>query len=241
MASPRARVEQIVLAECPHLAPTDAADAGPWVEFIVEEIMAGVHDIASERMLRNLIGDYLGQAALTASQEQKVPAVSRRIFQALLLIEGLLPKAKAAPTEEIDSEQGEVDADDEEENEKERIVLDMGCCVLCEREMALTLHHLIPREVHYWYLKHEGKSKVELHSGIMVCRDCHSAIHKFEDNKTLAAEYATLERLLAHEKMPAWINYIRKQRPTNKADRRTWKQWGRRDLPPTGDADDDSQ
>lgn len=72
---------------------------------------------------------------------------------------------------------------------------------MCDREMPLTLHHMIPREVHEWYKNHHGKTKDQLHSGIMVCRDCHSAIHKFEDNKTLAAEYRTLETLMAHPKV----------------------------------------
>lgn len=75
-------------------------------------------------------------------------------------------------------------------------------------------------------------SKAELHAGIMICRDCHSAVHKFEDNKTLAAEYSTLDKLLEHPRMSAWLSYIRKRRPTSKADKRTWRPSGPRDLPP---------
>src|SRR5690242_20188844 len=33
------------------------------------------------------------------------------------------------------------------------------------------------------YKKHNGMTHAQLHTGIMICRECHSAIHKFIDNK----------------------------------------------------------
>lgn len=69
----------------------------------------------------------------------------------------------------------------------------------------------------------------------MLCRPCHSAVHKFEDNKTLARDYNTLAKLLAHEKMPKWIAYISKQKASSKADKRTLRPNGARDLPPSYD------
>jgi len=238
MTSTRERLKEVVVSVCPHLA-AETEDA--WLSLIVEEIESHMAELESERMLRNLIGETLAQASLTSSQQLKVPAMTRRIFRELVAIEGLLPKARRDNVDEEEEveDPSELGGDDELDDEKVRIVIDLGCCVLCERDMPLTLHHLIPREVHDWYRKREGKSKDELHSGIMICRDCHSAVHKFEDNKTLAAEYSTLEKLLAHPKVQQWIPYIRKQRPTNKADRRTWKQQGRRDLPPRDDDDDE--
>jgi len=120
-------------------------------------------------------------------------------------------------------------------DEGEDTIVGEGECELCEREMPLTKHHLIPREVHEWYKKHEGMTRELLHTGVMLCRPCHSCVHKFEDNKTLARDFNTLAKLKAHEKMPKWINYIRKQRPRSRADKRTLKPNGPRDLPPTFD------
>jgi hypothetical protein len=45
-----------------------------------------------------------------------------------------------------------------------------GVCVLCEREMALTFHHLIPRMTHKKMMK-KGLTKTELNVGIMVLKE----------------------------------------------------------------------
>lgn len=53
-----------------------------------------------------------------------------------------------------------IEKDEEEEEEKEEATeeddipdgayIEDGCCLICERELPLTKHHLIPRETHYW-------------------------------------------------------------------------------------------
>jgi len=82
-------------------------------------------------------------------------------------------------------------------------------------------------------------TREQLHTGLMICRSCHSAIHSFIDNKTLAAEFNTLEKLLTHEKVQGWIPYIRKKRPISRGDRRTLLPNERRDMPPSDDDDDE--
>uniref|UniRef100_A0A6B2LTX9 HNH domain-containing protein n=1 Tax=Arcella intermedia TaxID=1963864 RepID=A0A6B2LTX9_9EUKA len=104
--------------------------------------------------------------------------------------------------------------------------------MLCLREMALTKHHVIPKEVHEWYRKHHNMTKEKLNEGILLCRSCHSAVHGMYDNKTLAAEKSTLEALLADEKVQKWVKYIEKKKPISKCDVRTLKPNGPRDLPP---------
>lgn len=47
--------------------------------------------------------------------------------------------------------------------------------------------------------------------GIDICRDCHSAVHRLIDNKTLGLEYNTREKLLEHESLARFINWVRKQ------------------------------
>lgn len=90
-----------------------------------------------------------------------------------------------------------------------------GVCLICEREMPLTKHHLIPRTLHKKLYK-RGYTERQLQAGIMICRPCHSAIHRFIDEETMGMEYYTLEKLLSHEKVKTWIPYAKKQKPVPK-------------------------
>ncbi|OQR82164.1 hypothetical protein THRCLA_11087 [Thraustotheca clavata] len=84
-------------------------------------------------------------------------------------------------------------------------------CAMCERPMNLTQHHLIPRQMHAKYNK-LGYTAEFLNRTIGICRQCHSKIHSCEDNKTLAKEYNTLEKLLTHESIIKYIKYAKKQK-----------------------------
>ncbi len=74
-------------------------------------------------------------------------------------------------------------------------------CALCAREgMTLTEHHLIPKAVHRkgrfqrMYAREDMLSRK-----LLVCRPCHSAIHRcIPDEKELARDYATREALLGN-------------------------------------------
>ena len=88
---------------------------------------------------------------------------------------------------------------------------DPGPCELCEREAELTFHHLIPRTVHgrrEFRLRH---TKEELNRGAMLCRDCHSAIHKHLDEKELGRSYNTLDALRAHPELARYVTWVSKQ------------------------------
>lgn len=88
----------------------------------------------------------------------------------------------------------------------------MGNCELCEREKELTFHHLIPQINHSknafkrLFTKEEMKTR-----GIDLCRECHSAIHRFIDNKTLGLKYNTKELLLQHEEVFKFVEWVKKQ------------------------------
>ncbi|KAG1712051.1 hypothetical protein DVH05_009291 [Phytophthora capsici] len=86
-----------------------------------------------------------------------------------------------------------------------------GLCEMCERPMNLTAHHVIPRVTHSKYLR-KGYTKEFLNTCIMICRQCHSKIHSTEDNKTLAREYNTLDKIMQHPEIIAWVAYARKQK-----------------------------
>ncbi|WIA39449.1 hypothetical protein OEZ86_005549 [Tetradesmus obliquus] len=95
---------------------------------------------------------------------------------------------------------------------------EQGLCALCGRDMPLTKHHLIPRDVHKEFKK-RGYSSDQLQAGLMVCRPCHSAIHRaVPDNKQLAAHYSTAEALSQHEEVAKFAAWARRQRVTSKVD-----------------------
>lgn len=84
-------------------------------------------------------------------------------------------------------------------------------CAMCERPMNLTAHHVIPRVTHAKYLK-KGYTREFLNTCIMICRQCHSKIHSVEDEKTLARDYNTLDKIVAHPEIARWIAYAKKQK-----------------------------
>ncbi|MEC9170571.1 MAG: hypothetical protein VX551_14405 [Pseudomonadota bacterium] len=88
----------------------------------------------------------------------------------------------------------------------------VGQCPCCNRETRLTYHHLIPRKMHKrtYFKKHF--SKAELQDGIYICRQCHSGIHRFYDEMTLAKHYFNLQRLLADAQLSSFFHWVSKQR-----------------------------
>jgi len=204
-------------------------DDDDWTQFIVDEINQNLEVISSTEKLYDFIGEHLIDI-LAAEKERK--ALIAQIFTYLKKNNMLHSDFNASSSEE-EKEDDNIDLtaikdtiDDDEDSYIE------GCCLMCERKMLLTKHHVIPKEVHEWYRKHHGMTKDQLHQGIMICRSCHSALHSFEDNKTLAEKYSTIEAILEHPKVQKWLPYIRKKRPISKTDRRTLPPNGPRNLPP---------
>ncbi|PRO67513.1 hypothetical protein C6Y39_17650 [Alteromonas gracilis] len=88
----------------------------------------------------------------------------------------------------------------------------VGECPCCKRDTRLTFHHLIPRKMHRrnFFKKHFTKS--ELQTGIYICRQCHSGIHRFYDEMTLAKHFYTLPLLLEDEQLATFFRWVAKQR-----------------------------
>ncbi len=87
-----------------------------------------------------------------------------------------------------------------------------GTCVLCERLMPLTWHHLYPKEVQKKFLRRGLMTEEDRNSGIRICRQCHNAIHRFFDNGTLAEKLHSVESLMQQESMQKWVAYASKQK-----------------------------
>ena len=80
-------------------------------------------------------------------------------------------------------------------------------CELCEREMKrLSVHHLVPRQI-------TKRQKVETSPTIDICSACHRQIHALFDNKYLAKELNTLEKLRKEPQMQKFLAWVKKQNP----------------------------
>lgn len=85
-------------------------------------------------------------------------------------------------------------------------------CQLCGCEEAHNFHHLIPRTLHSnkWFKKRF--TRAEMQQGIDVCRPCHRAIHDLVPReKDLGRDYNTVDKLLAHPKIAAFIQWKRER------------------------------
>lgn len=85
-------------------------------------------------------------------------------------------------------------------------------CELCGRVRKLTFHHLIPKTLHSnkWFEKNFSKEEMRTR-GLYLCRECHSAIHRYLSEKDLGRSYNTKEKLLAHEEVGKFVEWISKR------------------------------
>ena len=80
-------------------------------------------------------------------------------------------------------------------------------CELCGREVErLTVHHLIPRQ-------HTKRKKAETGPTTNICSACHKQIHTLYDNKHLAQQLNTLEKLKNQPDMQKFLSWVQKQDP----------------------------
>lgn len=115
--------------------------------------------------------------------------------------------------------------EDESEEDEEDLsdILGNNECEMCERQMPLTFHHLFPKKIHKRLQERKTQSgeskgipKAELRkSGIMICRPCHSMLHRSYDHATLAERLNSLERILEDERIQEWVQWASKQRSYN--------------------------
>ena len=90
-----------------------------------------------------------------------------------------------------------------------------GPCELCRRttKRGTTEHHLIPRTCHKnkWFQK--NFSREEMNRTVSLCRECHAEIHRqIPSEKKLGKEWNTLEKLLDHPRISAFVEWVSKQK-----------------------------
>ncbi|NES80137.1 MAG: hypothetical protein F6K10_00715 [Moorea sp. SIO2B7] len=78
-------------------------------------------------------------------------------------------------------------------------------CELCERKMErLTVHHLVPRQA-------TRRKQAEPGATVDICSACHKQIHALFNNKYLAQELNTLEKLRNEPQMYKFLSWVKKQ------------------------------
>lgn len=82
-------------------------------------------------------------------------------------------------------------------------------CELCERVSKLTAHHLRPKEVHTKYLK-LGFTRQDLAKCTMICRPCHSAVHRAASNEELAKSWYTIELLRTNGSVIRFVEWVKR-------------------------------
>lgn len=86
-------------------------------------------------------------------------------------------------------------------------------CELCKREIDLTEHHLIPREMHSKKWCQRMFDSVERKQRkAYICHDCHAAIHEFIDNKTLAKKFNTVQKLSENQDVRNFVKWVSKKK-----------------------------
>ena len=88
-----------------------------------------------------------------------------------------------------------------------------NACELCARtKLPLTRHHLIPLARHNKARTQRRFSRAAMKTDIaMLCRPCHSQIHRLFDNHELASYYHSVERLQTHSEVQKFIDWIKKR------------------------------
>ena len=109
---------------------------------------------------------------------------------------------------------GVIDALANEIDEEE--LLGDDACEMCERVMPLTRHHLIPRSEWKFFEKRPPagfrESGRSLQETAALCRQCHSAVHLFADERALGERYNTVEALLQQESLAKFAAFQNKQK-----------------------------
>jgi hypothetical protein len=88
----------------------------------------------------------------------------------------------------------------------------MGRCPLCQRDVPLTFHHLIPKKLHRRTRFKKSFSKEHLNQGVFICRLCHNGIHDHYDEMTLAKEFGTFDQLQQDGNIRRHAQWVAKQK-----------------------------
>ncbi|NEP20364.1 MAG: HNH endonuclease [Leptolyngbya sp. SIO4C1] len=86
----------------------------------------------------------------------------------------------------------------------------MPICQLCDRDCPkLTVHHLIPKQ-------QTKRKKQDIGPTADICAPCHKQVHTLFDNKQLACDLNSIEKLRSRPEVQKFLSWIRKQDPSRR-------------------------
>ncbi len=86
-------------------------------------------------------------------------------------------------------------------------------CELCETDEIYDFHHFIPKTLHKnkWFKKH--RTVEEMNSGMEICMQCHSTIHKLiPKEKDLGRNYSSKEKLILHPEVAKYVAWKKRRK-----------------------------
>ncbi len=91
-----------------------------------------------------------------------------------------------------------------------------GSCQLCQRETALTRHHLVPQTRHgktRWNRDRYSRRQLQHELILRLCSACHRQVHATLSERELERDYPSLERLREHPDLARFVAWIRTKPP----------------------------
>ncbi len=90
----------------------------------------------------------------------------------------------------------------------------IGTCQLCERETALTRHHLVPQCRHHnkWNKKNFDRRAIKTDL-LLLCHGCHRHLHALFTEKELERHFHDLPTLRAHPAVEKFVSWLRTKPP----------------------------
>lgn len=95
----------------------------------------------------------------------------------------------------------------------------------------MTKHHLIPRTRHRNKRVKKLFSREEMTGRVLwLCRPCHHHLHRVLDEKQLALEYNTRDKLLAHPEIKQFVDWLADKPPASSRVRPVNFDYGAEDI-----------
>mgnify|MGYP000648655434 CR=1 FL=1 len=88
----------------------------------------------------------------------------------------------------------------------------LGPCPLCQRNVSLTFHHLIPKKMHRRRYFRKTYTRHQLATGIYLCRLCHNGVHDLFDEMVLAKNLNTPALLQRNALLTKHCQWVARQR-----------------------------
>jgi len=83
---------------------------------------------------------------------------------------------------------------------------------LCQRTVALTFHHLIPKKLHKRKRFAKQYSREELNAGVMLCQRCHKGLHKLYTETELGTHFNTEQKIRDDEAIARHVAWVARQK-----------------------------